>query len=183
MDFSTGEGEFKAGLMAAAKAGNLLEWMVNESDDLAKKTHEAKGTTYSRAARDVAEIIAKYYKASRRFDELVGDKGYADTMQRFLGSHQTVTECFLAKMIERSRNRAKRDKFVEAMKNGFDFVDGYQVEIQNDDGKRKMYIRFQKQDKNGKILLSFDDEILPEDLAWIIQEGEDLDLDAIPESK
>lgn len=183
LDFSMGEGEFTTGLMAAAKAGNLLEWMVNESDDLAKKTHEAKGTTYSRAARDVAEIVAKYYRASNRFDELVGDKGYADTMQRFLGSHQTVTECFLAKIVERSRDKAKRDKLVAAMKNGFDFVDGYQVEIQNNDGERKMYIRFQKQDKDGKILLSFDDEILPEDLAWIIQEGEELDLDTVSESK
>jgi len=179
LDFSAGSGEFGKQMMAAFKAGRLMEWLVNESDDVARKTHEKEGSSYSRSARNVAEIVDGYYRAAKRFDQLVTDKDYEDTMQRFMGSHQSVTECFLAKAIEMVDGKGERDAFIEAInKAGFGFVEGFQMEIKTfQGGDRRMLIHFQKKDADGKILYEFTGGFGPEQIKEIINEGKKLDED------
>lgn len=114
------------------KAGKLLSFLVHESDALAEKYGEENAFTYNSASSNIAKIIQKYLTIAPRFDELVNDpqKSYKNVMERFLGSHQTVLESFLAKVVEKMKGDDTRDVFVESVSGkGFDFAESFNAEI------------------------------------------------------
>lgn len=142
-------------LLDEIKAGRFLKFLVEQSDELANNLHDAECSTYSRLAKGVAEIILKYINASSRWHELVNDstKNYTETLQRFFGSHQTVLECFLAKVIEKNKGQTERNQFVSLLgNNGFNFTEGFTVEI-SDTGKPeeiRIHLSYQKDLTQGE---------------------------------
>ncbi len=145
---------FGAKAMEAFTNKRYIEFLVNESDALAREVGDENGSTYSRQAGSIADVVLKYAKVSPRWQELVSDatKKYEETLERFLGSHQGVSECFLAKVIEKTEGAAERDRFVEAIKKqGFDFTEGFDVELVSQNGSEpQVRIRYKKEGAEGK---------------------------------
>ncbi|MDZ7798218.1 MAG: histidine phosphatase family protein [Patescibacteria group bacterium] len=130
------------------KKGQYLKFLVEESDSLAKEKDDTKGFTYLKSASNVAKIIEKYLSISKRWDKLVQDpqKNYDDTLERYFGTHLSVGECFLAKAIEETEGEEKRDEFVKALNNqGFDFNEGFEIEILNSENEPSVHISFKKE--------------------------------------
>lgn len=67
----------------------------------------------------------------------------------------------MAKVIEQTKGESERDTFVSALQNqGFDFVEGFKIEIDTiNREEQKIRISFKKE-KDGKILYEYD-EIVP----------------------
>ena len=102
-----------------------------------------------------------------RWDRLATDEvnGYEDTLRRFLGTHLGIGESFLAKVIEETKGKAERDKFVAAVKGqGFDFVEGFEVKIETDDaGKTTVRISYEKPKDDKQPGFKYD-EIVPQEV-------------------
>ena len=163
---------YKAVLEVFMKEGNWLEFLINKSDELAKKYHDKKSFTYSRLAKQIAEIIQKYLKIAPRWNELVQDKSknYKDTLERFMGTHATICESFLAKIIEKTKGKEEQNKFVQILKGGiFDYVEGFDLEISNTAEGPKIHIYYKKEKDGQKFV--FDEYINPKLLDEIIKEG------------
>lgn len=170
VDFST---DFGKKALEAAKNGQWLKFLVEESDKIAQESQDGTIESYSRYASRVAEIVKKYLVVAERWDKLAQDesKNYEDTLKRFLGTHQGVAESFLAKVIEKTKGEVERDAFVRALNNqGFDFVEGFEVEIDTIDGQeQKIRISFKKE-KDRKVLYSYNEIISSEVIDSLILE-------------
>ena len=168
LDLST---DFGKRALEAFKNGQYLKFLVEESDTLAQSLQDSTEETYGRQAGRVAEIVKKYLKVARRWDELVQEesKGYEDTLKRFLGTHQGVTESFLAKIIEQTKGKVERDTFVSALGNqGFDFAEGFDVKIETvNDKTRNIRISFKKE-KDGQIIFEYDEIVSREIIDGLI---------------
>lgn len=160
IDFST---DFGKRALEAVKNGEYLKFLVEESDTLAESFKDAATETYSGMAGRVAEIVKKYLAIAPRWDKLAQDeiKNYEDTLKRFLGTHQGIGESFLAKVIEKTKGKAERDVFVSALDNqGFDFAEGFDLEIETTDkNEQKIHILFKKE-KDGQVMFEYD-EVVP----------------------
>ena len=158
-DFTSNYGK-KA--LEAAKSGNYLKFLVEDSDRLAKEDDNNKSSTYTTQAQAIASIIKKYIDIAPRFDKLAQDKDkkYGDTMKRFFGSHQGVIESFLAKLIEKTKGIEERDKFVKILNNqGFDYAEGFDIDIKNKElGEPTVHISYKKE-KDGEIIFEFDEDL------------------------
>ena len=161
-DFSSNYGK-KA--LEAVKKGEYLKFLVEGSDNLAKECNDNKSSTYTTQAQAIASIIQKYYGIAPRFNELAQDKdkNYDGTMKRFFGSHQGVLESFLAKLIEKTKGVEERDKFVRILNNqGFDYAEGFDVEIKNkESGESTIHISYKKE-KDGEIIFEFNEDLSKE---------------------
>ena len=146
----------------AIKKGEYLKFLVEKSDELAKEENDNKSSTYTKQVQAIASIIQKYYGIAPRFNELVQDesKNYEDTMKRFFGSHQGVEESFLAKLIEKTKGIEERDKFVQILNNqGFDYAEGFDVEIKNkESGEPTIHISYKKE-KDGETIFEFNEDL------------------------
>jgi len=155
------------------RSGDILKFLVSESDKVAKELGDDKTLTYSKSARQIAEIIKKYLTISPRWNELVVDKtkNYSDTLERFMGTHQTVPESFLAKIIEKIKGLEERDKFIEMLGNkGFDYTEGFDLEILNTSSGPVIHIYYKRaRDKEEPYI--FDQEVNIELIDEIINEG------------
>lgn len=155
------------------RSGDILKFLVSESDKVAKELGDDKTPTYSKSARQIAEIIKKYLTISPRWNELVVDKtkNYSDTLERFMGTHQTVPESFLAKIIEKTKGVEERDKFIEMLGNkGFDYTEGFDLEILNTSIGPVIHIYYKRaRDKEESYI--FDQEVNIELIDEIINEG------------
>lgn len=147
-----GTTEFQQIGMAAYKAGRGLEWLLNESDDLARKLSDKDSLSYSRVAANYASLIAREMQVGNNFNRIVERetekyKKYGNQLERYFGTHQTVSECFYMKVLEKTQGRAVAEKFIEncrdgkGMANGFDFQEGFEVRIQNGREGQKMILQ------------------------------------------
>jgi len=119
------------------KAGQYLEFLINESDKLAKDLGDKESTTYLRHAGNIAEIIYKYTNIGDNFNKAVlkNDKyeKFSNQLERYLGTHNSVTEMFVAKIIENTKGEEARNKFLEKLgTGGFKETEGPQVKIVNE---------------------------------------------------
>lgn len=171
--------EFGKISLAAFKKGEYLKFLVEDSNELYEKLNGSeKNSTYSKSAANIASIVKNYFDASIRWDNTVSaeetrkyPKNYKD-LERFFGSHQGVEECFLAKIIEEIKGVDKRNKFVKILKNqGFDFVEGYDIDIITKNNNTKILIMYQKKDEDGNTLFDFNELIDIDLLEKIIKEG------------
>ncbi|MFA6908417.1 MAG: hypothetical protein WC289_00855 [Patescibacteria group bacterium] len=156
-----------------------LKFVVEESDQLAEKMGDSKSISYSRAASNIAQVVEKYIKIAPTFNTLVSDsekrEQYGDTMERFMGSHAGVIDCFLAKVVEKIKGVEERDALVRALGNqGFDETEGFEVDIVKTSHSDEPSVRvmYDKKDKDGNELFHFDEVVSPETLKEIIEEGE-----------
>ena|SRR3989344_4532597 len=169
-DFST---EYYKRMWEHIRSGDILKFLVKESDKLAKELDDDKSLTYSRSARQIAEIIKKYLTISPRWNELVSDKtkSYSDTLERFMGTHQTVPESFLAKVIEKTKGIAERDRFIGILDNkGFDYTEGFDLEILNTVNGPVIRVHYKRIKDNNEPYV-FDEEVGTELIDEIINEG------------
>ena len=158
----------KAMLEAYAK-GRLMDFLIHESDELAKKTGDTNTTTYSREAANVAEIVEKYLNVGNNFERIAKQnpedyKKSSFRLERYLGTHQSVGESFVAKLLENTQGVAERDGFIKALGPGFAETAGFKVEIKNSAGNQEAVVSLKIKDKEWKIPL--DSQILEQ----IIQE-------------
>lgn len=150
LDFFLPEsGEYLEEGLKAFKEGYLLKWLVEESEKrYAELGVEPGYFSYDNQARQIAQVVDKYIKVLPRWEALVTDtsKKYEAELERFLGTHQTVGECFLAKVIEFTEGIEKRDEFVKALGNaGFGFAEGFEVDIKQDEnGEPTIHVLFKK---------------------------------------
>lgn len=160
----------------AVKDGTLLKLIVEESDEWAKEPGNEGNIFYSENAAKVASIIEKYIGISPRWDQLVQQEPkYKETLERFMGTHQTVGESFLAKIIELTKGVEERGRFVAALDNsGFGFTEGFDIEInKTGDGEPEIRVIFKKE-RDGKTIYELN-EIIPSDtLEEIIRQGQEL---------
>lgn len=150
---------------AFKNSGKFLKFLVEESDALAESLKDKTAFTYSRQASNVAEFLAKYLAIAPRWDNLAQDenKSYGDTLKRFFSTHQGIAESFLAKIIEQTKGKEERDAFVTALGNkGFDYAEGFNVEISTVGGKEQRVRISYKKEKDGKTLFAYD-EIVPKE--------------------
>lgn len=171
-------GEYVDEAMKVFKEGKLLKWLVEESDEKYKKSGlEGNYMSYKNQSKQVAEILAKYVNILPRWKSLVEDKtgkktDYKPVMERFLGTHQTVSECFLAKVLELTKGVEERDRFVAALGGGgFGYSEGYKIEIEEgDNGEPKIHIKYDREGDTPEKTFSFDDYIDTDTLEKILNQ-------------
>ncbi|MFA6463505.1 MAG: histidine phosphatase family protein [Candidatus Paceibacterota bacterium] len=157
--------------------GEYLKFLVEESDQFSKEVGNTEESTYSSLAGNVAELVKKNIAVSRNFDQLYQSKSEEERktneLQRFFGSHQGVTESFLAKLIENIKGVEERDKFVKILKNrGFDFSEGFEIDILNKDTEEEPKIKISyRKEVEGEEPFIFEEEIPSELIDQIILEG------------
>ena len=118
---------------------DYLVFAVEESDDVVRKYKDMNSTSYTRQAAGIAELVKKYVEISPRWERLVQDnpdkfKDFNNELQRFFGSHGTVTECFLLKVIEKKEGIDVVREFLAELpdKNGLGYSEGFTVNIKKD---------------------------------------------------
>lgn len=114
---------------------DTVPFLYYESDRLVRELKDAGDYSYTRLAANVADMIKKYIKVLPQWKKILENnsekyKG-VNELQRFLGTHSTVCESFLLKIIEKTEGGDAAKKFIDDLpdKNGIDFSDGISVVI------------------------------------------------------
>lgn len=126
--------QYKTMVYDAFKKGEYIPFLIHESDKLGIM-FDSETETYSYKAAQIAKVIQKYIKISNRWDSLQRDeaKGYDEKLERFMGTHQGIQECFLAKLLEIVDGVDEREKFIQSLPpNGFDFNEGMEIRVIKD---------------------------------------------------
>jgi hypothetical protein len=151
---------------------DALIFLRDESDALILRNKDKTSDSYSRSAGNFAELVDKYCKILPRWKQIVAEhpeqyQQVNNEMQRFFGTHLTVSEPFLMKVIEKTEGSAEVENFLASLKtkNGFESSEGYTVTIEDQPGQPSITVKFK--DKQWSIT--------PEILGQIIQERDELD--------
>ncbi|NTV41332.1 MAG: hypothetical protein HGA61_03615 [Candidatus Moranbacteria bacterium] len=123
---------------------DALKFLFEESDALVRELNDTKSIAYSRAASNVAQIIEKYAGIFDGWEKITNNnkekyEKFGNELQRFLGSHGTVLECFLMKVIEKIEGKDRVIEFLDSLedKNQFNFSQGFSVVIEKNAGNEK----------------------------------------------
>jgi broad specificity phosphatase PhoE len=175
LDFnSADESEYGKKLLESFFGGTYLKFLTEKSDSLARELGQEKAETYSFMASQIGEIVQKYFKAADAWGKLLDDqpdKYDSNKLERFLGTHQGVSESFLAKVIEKTKGVAERDRLVEVLnQRGFDYNEGFEVDIKGSGDNKTVRIAYRKELPSGEIY-SFNEELPNEVLDEIVEEG------------
>jgi hypothetical protein len=154
-------------------AGRYLPFVINESDQKAIELGDVESATYTRMAANVAEIVARYLEVGNNFNRIAShtDKyeKYGNQMERYLGTHISISESFAAKAIEKVQGSSQRDEFLEAVAGGFAETEGIHLEIINKGKDQTILMTYKIKDENKQI------EIPKEVLDEIIQERKEFE--------
>ena len=155
-----------------------LKFIVEESDELAEKLGDKYSSTYLRSAGRIAKVLEKYSSIAPKFGEIISDdekkKKYGDVLERFMGSHMGVIDVFLCRVVEKIKGRDERDRLVQMLgNNGFDPAEGFDIEIDTLASQKEPVIRlkYNKENKDGDEVFSFNEIIPPELIRELIDEG------------
>ncbi len=187
LDFNEDDkSEYGKKFYADFAAGKYLPFLFNESDAYAKEVGDTEGSTYSRFAGNVAEIIEKYYTASDAWNKIKNrpDDGKSEeyigaTLNRLLGTHAGVGECFLGKLIEKMKGPEEKEKFLhlfdvkngdKVVNNGFDYVEGFDVRIKQEGTDKKIFISYKK-DLPDNTQYVFEEEVPKKVIDELVEEG------------
>jgi len=149
-------------------AGRYLPYLVDESDKRAVEMGDAVTSTYTRNSANVAEIVKRYLSVSRNFNQIVSrtDKyeKFGNQLERYLGTHQAVSESFAAKIIEKVEGSGARQEFLDAVGGGFKEGEGVRVEIENSGGQEKIFLKYKigEEGKTVELTEAVIDEIIRE---------------------
>ncbi len=148
--------------------GHPLTYLVNDSDRRAAELGDNVSYTYGREAAGIAQILEKYLKVAPQWEQLYKNERteqtgtYSDTLERYMGTHASVGESFLAKLLEVTKGTEERDRFVEALGGkSFDVAEGFAVEIRNHGaGEPSLHVTYRKENKDSnKPPYIFDEDI------------------------
>lgn len=144
---------------------DLLHYIYNDSDADLLRTGDHSAASYSLYAAGVAKEVLR---ATKVLGHMVRhDPERKGLLQnRFYGSHQSVTECFLLKVLEKTQGKEAAIAFLGTLKGkqGFEFSEGFSIDIRQEDGIPIYTLTFREQQ------VSFSQERVHE----IIDEGEQL---------
>lgn len=162
----------------AFKAGRALEFLLKESDELTRQLKDKGFLSYSRRAANYASLIAKGMRVGNNFNRIVARepdkyKQYGNQLERYFGTHQTVSECFYMKVLEKLYGRKKAEEFIESFRDekgraeGFGYEEGFEIRIMNGSKGQKVVLEGVR---------GFPDmELTPKLLSDIIEDAEKLD--------
>lgn len=151
--------EFQAAWFKSYNEKHAMKFLLEESDKLAADLKDAQDFSYSRSAANVAEVIKGYVLAApswKRTYDKDPSKYKANEMQRFMGTHQTIGETFLLKVVEKTQGTDAASALAEKMGNGFDLSEGFSVVIDTVD--QSMSITYK--DKSWKVNMDVLDQII-----------------------
>jgi hypothetical protein len=168
------EGPYVKAAYEAFGKGELVKFLVEQSDALANETGDTESSTYSKMAANIASIIRKYVQVAPRWNELVTapNKKYEPVLERFLGTHGSMQECFLAKVIETTKGIEERDKFVKIINNQqFGFGEGFTAEVITTESGEKplVHVVYKKESETPENSFKFDEFIVLELIEEISQ--------------
>lgn len=140
-------------MLTAFKAGEYLPYLIRKSDQRAIETKDTVSTTYLRQAENVAELVKRYAQVGNNFQKLAErtDKyeQFGNQLERYMGTHQGVAECFVAKVLEKIQGNAERDAFIESIGTGFGETRGIHIEIVNTGDEQKIVMMYPVKNKEG----------------------------------
>jgi len=115
----------------------LMSFLIEKSDAMAEEYGDTKNDTYSRQAAGIAEIVLKYVGIAPRFDQLAHEKNDEGepVMRRFFGTHQSVAESFLLKIVEATQGTQDAVELARSLGNGSGFSEGFEAEVVTREGQ------------------------------------------------
>lgn len=174
LGFALSKGPVGQAGMNAYKEGHFLNWLTQDSDRQVIEHKDLETTSYLRQAGNIAELVARYQTVSNNFNRLVTDSNkqekHGQKLERYLATHQTVLESFVAKVLEIQEGLSARDDFNEKLGNGWDEMEGARIDILNDSHGQRIFIAYKDGDKKEQELL-----IKPETIEQIIKERAELE--------
>jgi|SRR3989344_523788 len=177
LDFYEQPGKLKELTDKAYAEKRTAEFMINESDALAKETGDEVSSTYTRLAAQVAELVKKYIEIGNNFHKIVEEdpekyKQFQNQMERFMGTHNTVSDSFVAKLIEKHKGVKERERFIQVLGPlGFKEAEGFQIEITNRGALQEIKLNVKVGDQVWDLIV--DPTLLDE----MIKDREEFDLD------
>lgn len=114
-----------------------MSWVIDESDQSAIRNGDTGSSTFTRMTGNIAEIISRYAIVSDNFQRIVAndsEKKYEATgnqLERYIGTHMGISECFVAKVLEKIKGSEAKDAFVKSVGSGFLEGEGIHIEIIN----------------------------------------------------
>lgn len=160
-----------------------LKWIVTESDAYAAEHGGSDRMTYSNTAARVASVFLDLIKAPVSDDERAAfKKGHEPVVDMFACTHGGILETFMAKVIEKTEGVKRRDAFIASLNpDGFENVQGLEIDVQYHDGKPRMFVNFQSNTKRDELMpdgkriersvFDFNAELTMDVLMRIIDEG------------
>lgn len=146
---------------------DALEFLYKESDELVKRLGDKTSASFSRVAGNIAELVQKYLGILPTWQKIISEKPdkyakYGNELQRFLGSHGTVTECFLMKVMEKIEGSQAVEEFLNSLpnKNGFDYSEGFSVVLSIPKESKEPVIQIRYKDKYWEITLELIESII-----------------------
>ncbi len=137
---------------------DYLVFSLMESDNLVKEKKDNESSCYSRQAAGIAEIVKRYFGTLSRWEQITTEnpdkyKKSGLELQRFFGSHATVPETFLLKVIEKQEGKEAALEFLgrDLGKNGFGYSEGYSLKIRRDEESGEATGELSYKDKVWKI--------------------------------
>lgn len=155
------------------KSTPFMPIYIQESDQRALETNDTENDTYTRKAADIAEIVLRYAKVGNNFNSLVQETDKYEKnnnqLERYLGTHATVAESFLLKLLEKLNGVEARDELAKVLDHGFEETQGYRVEIVNAGKEQEIIVHFKT--KEGSQQISTTVDLIEE----IVKEGEEFE--------
>lgn len=137
-----GTPEFEQAARKNFDNGRILDFLFKESDDLVRKLKDKESLSYSRMAANYASLITREMIVGNNFNKLAAlkpeeYKKLNNQLERVFGTHQTVSECFYMKVLEKIYGAEKVKEFIKSLQDeegkteGFDYQEGFKVMINN----------------------------------------------------
>lgn len=175
LNFVDEPGELKELTDKAYGEKRTTDFMVHESDEVAKRTKDKKSSSYTRLAGQVAELVKKYAEIGNNFHRIVEEdpEKYAEfqnRLERFMGTHNTVSESFVAKVLEKQEGVEERERFLEKLGAfGFAEAQGFNLEVVNRSDAQEIKLTVKAGDQEWNLVIK------PEVLDEIINDREIFD--------
>lgn len=129
-----------------------MSWVVDESDQSAIRNGDAGSSTFTRMTGNLAEIISRYAIVSDNFQRIVAndsEKKYEVTgnrLERYIGTHMGISECFVAKVLDKLKGPEAKDEFVKSVGSGFLEGEGIHIEIINTGSEQSISMAYTVKD-------------------------------------
>jgi len=133
------------------------EFMVHESDQTALETGDLESSTYTRLAGQVAELVKKYAEIGSNFQGIVERnpekyQEFHNQLERYFGTHNTVSDSFVARVIEKQQGVAAREEFLRILgPMGFNEAEGFGIEITNRGPVQEIVMHVKVKDREWRL--------------------------------
>ena len=149
LDFLVDDTEYGKRFNGSYMEGKMMSFLVHESDALAKERGDTTSSTYSGMAASIAGIVSRNFNAASRGASMLEQSEHPENepndFERIFATHGGSQECFLLKVLEKTKGSAARDEFLSRLAgNGFDFTEGFDVTLSKDNGEEQIRITYKK---------------------------------------